>query len=377
MKNRILAALLMAMPAIACLSQNVKVNIKISDTDTVLLLVRGMAKCDTLYTNTGSFRYTRELQHPELLTFVFVKGKQSIEAIKKGNERGMRSVSDGMSKEIFAEKGIIELQCRFADISRSQWVMSSHIAQDTYKTFRKRFDPLVRMARVIIDSSYTAANDPQTKKTYNMLFEKIIGIEEQVAEAFAAENSGNATGAYVLYRYCRVNDYRVLDSIYRLFSPQLMETAYLKNVKIKLNALAEIKVGNLAPEFSVISDKAIPVRLSSFRGKYVVLDFWGSWCGPCIKGIPKMKAYYSRYADKVSFIGIACNDTDTSWRAAITQYQLNWPQICNGTGAGDIAARYNIEAYPTKILLDKEGRVIGSFAGENEAFYQKLDTLLQ
>ena len=72
-----------------------------------------------------------------------------------------------------------------------------------------------------------------------------------------------------------------------------------------------------APDFTLKDIKGNDFKLSSLRGKIVVLDFWGSWCGWCIKGMPKMKEYYEKYKGKFEILGVDCNDTEAKWKAAV------------------------------------------------------------
>ena len=72
-----------------------------------------------------------------------------------------------------------------------------------------------------------------------------------------------------------------------------------------------------APDFTLNDINGKPFSLSSLRGKYVVIDFWGSWCIWCIKGMPKMKEYYEKYKGKFEILGVDCNDTEAKWKAAL------------------------------------------------------------
>ena len=89
-------------------------------------------------------------------------------------------------------------------------------------------------------------------------------------------------------------------------------------------AEAKIKEGLPAPDFTLNDLNGQPLSLSSLRGKYVVLDFWGSWCGWCIKGIPDMKKYYEKYKGKLEILGIDCRDTEEKWKAAVEKHELPW-----------------------------------------------------
>lgn len=72
-----------------------------------------------------------------------------------------------------------------------------------------------------------------------------------------------------------------------------------------------------APDFELPDLQGNPLKLSSLRGKYVILDFWGSWCIWCIRGIPAMKEVYAKYKDKMEILGIDCRDTEVKWKAAV------------------------------------------------------------
>lgn len=106
-----------------------------------------------------------------------------------------------------------------------------------------------------------------------------------------------------------------------IFRP-LLEPLLAKAGKYRLIRLAEAKIvaGSPAPDFTLKTADDKNFTLSSLRGKYVVLDFWGSWCGWCIKGIPKMKRYYDRYKSKLEIVGIDCNDTPERWLAAVEEH---------------------------------------------------------
>jgi len=140
----------------------------------------------------------------------------------------------------------------------------------------------------------------------------------------------------------------------------------------------KIKEGKFAPDFTLKTSDDSNFTLSSIKNKYIVLDFWGSWCGYCIKGFPEMKKYHNKYKNKVEFISIACNDTPKKWKEAVKKNKLNWLQLINKEDIDhDVVVMYAINAYPTKIILDKNKKIIGIFRGESEAFYKKLDEIMK
>jgi thiol-disulfide isomerase/thioredoxin len=130
--------------------------------------------------------------------------------------------------------------------------------------------------------------------------------------------------------------------------------------------------GTLAPDFTLNDLEGKALALSTLRGKYVVLDFWGNWCHWCIKGFPAMKQAYAKHKAKLEILGIACKATDTNWREAVKKQQLPWLQVHN-TGEGvDVVSRYPVPGFPTKILIDPEGQVVKIVIGEDsraDAYY--------
>ena len=133
--------------------------------------------------------------------------------------------------------------------------------------------------------------------------------------------------------------------------------------------------GNVAPDFTLKSIDGKNISLSSLKGKVVVLDFWGSWCGWCIKGMPKMKEYYAKYKGKLEILGIDCNDTEQKWRDAVKKHELPWLHVRN-EGNPDVTVLYGISGFPTKSVVDAEGKISKVVVGESEDFYTYLDQLL-
>ena len=134
----------------------------------------------------------------------------------------------------------------------------------------------------------------------------------------------------------------------------------------------------MAPDFELPDLQGNKLSLSSLRGKYVVLDFWGSWCIWCVRGIPKMKEYYAKYKDKMEILGIDCRDSEVKWKAAVEQHGLPWLQVrCSDEELPTIGHLYGIEGFPTKAVVDPEGKLLKVVVGEDPAFYTYLDELFK
>lgn len=134
----------------------------------------------------------------------------------------------------------------------------------------------------------------------------------------------------------------------------------------------EVASGTItAPDFTLPDLDGKQVSLSDYRGKWVVLDFWGTWCGWCVKGFPALKEAYSKYGDKIVVIGIDCGEPESDWRAGVKQYQLPWINLYNGNGEA-LMTDYKIQGFPTKAIINPEGKLVDLTTGEDPTFFDRL-----
>ncbi|UYZ60029.1 TlpA disulfide reductase family protein [Hymenobacter latericus] len=136
-------------------------------------------------------------------------------------------------------------------------------------------------------------------------------------------------------------------------------------------------VGQLAPDISLPTPQGNAVALSSLRGKYVLMDFWASWCGPCRRENPELLKLYQAYRGKgLELYSVATDDKPEAWRKAIAADGLTWTQVFDDPKAAQPAKEtYGIRALPTTILLDPQGRIIAKNM-RGEALAAKLADLL-
>lgn len=147
-------------------------------------------------------------------------------------------------------------------------------------------------------------------------------------------------------------------------------------VALKKQNWEKVAPGYSVPDFRLKNLDGEYMTLESFKGKYILLDFWGTWCRWCIKGIPEMKEYYARYRDKIEFVGIDCRDSEEAWREGVKKHGLPWTNLYNGHDQ-KIVVEYGIQGYPTKIIVGPDGKVVEAFLGEDPAMYEKLDEMFK
>ena len=131
-------------------------------------------------------------------------------------------------------------------------------------------------------------------------------------------------------------------------------------------------IGEEAKDFTLEDINGQQLTLSSLHGRYVLLDFWGSWCVNCIAAFPKMKAFYEQHRDKLEIVGVAFHDTKDKWKEAALNNELPWKLVIDPDGESSVAERYGIVAAPTYVLIDPEGKIVEWNIGEFETIEEML-----
>ncbi len=133
----------------------------------------------------------------------------------------------------------------------------------------------------------------------------------------------------------------------------------------------QFKAGEVAPDFEAELISGAPFKLSDLRGNYVLLDFWGSWCGPCLKEIPDLKSFKSRFAEvtfandaKLMIVSVALEKSDKFTRAIIEREELNWPHhiidVRPVVMLSPIAQKYSVKELPSKFLINPAGEILAT-----------------
>jgi peroxiredoxin len=156
--------------------------------------------------------------------------------------------------------------------------------------------------------------------------------------------------------------YKEAKSAFAHLSPELKKTPLGKGIVTQLVAPEITKIGKLAPDFEQNTPDGKKIKLSHFRSKYVLLDFWASWCAPCRQENPNVAAAYNQYKDKgFTVLGVSLDQAGQkdAWVKAIQKDQLTWHQVSDLKGwENTVAQKYGVRSIPANFLIDPKGKII-------------------
>ncbi|MFN6243721.1 MAG: thioredoxin-like domain-containing protein [Bacteroidota bacterium] len=331
---------------------------------------------DSISVNNGSFTYTATVNK-----FLYASINPMMGRVVKSTPSGYYPAKSSTFQFFVAPGYKINFTGEISD-----FVDAYPFGEENNNIFGKLCKTIYPLLNKSVNLSVKIANKVVTdtniikrmKDTSNILNEKVNDLKVK----FLRANPSLAAASWLLSDMMirsQISNTAATEIFNAMQNEKLEGIIYYKEVAKRVEGFTATATGKMVPEISTINTfTGSKLELSSLRGKYVVLDFWGTWCGPCIAGMPKMKEYLDKYKNKMEIVGVASeSDKGERWRNFLdSKPQYQWHQVLS-TKEEDFILQFNVAGFPTKIIIDTQGKILGRYVGENEEIYKKLDELLK
>jgi len=258
------------------------------------------------------------------------------------------------------------------------FISGNHV-NNAYQDFRDKYD-LLTVNIVKLNQEFQA--DPTNKeleKAFNAEYEKFEKEFQLLDKKTILENLTNPLGLHLFHTTMSSLDNEDIEVILSKAGPEFLADPIVKKVAEQLQLSQKVGIGSKFSDLTMFKPDGKSMSLSEYAGKgsYVLIDFWASWCAPCMKELPNVLACYKKYHKKgFEIVGVSLDKDEMTWKAAIKKNQMPWPQMSDLAGWQSKAVEiYSFSGIPYTVLLEPNGIIIAKDL-RGEALEEKLENLL-
>ena len=288
------------------------------------------------------------------------------------------------STDFFMEPSVMTVTLPLNKFSDAKFAGSKTQAQ--YAALQTKKQKIQDRWKVVMDtlSAVNKRSNVQFQELKNWVLQPYHAEMEELDYAFFASHPQSPVTANMLRYYVSSLPLDSLQMYYDKLGKKVQQTNDGKDLANEIEKLRGGSPGSIAKNFTATDINGKELSLSDFKGKYVLLDFWASWCVPCRAGNPHLKELYSKYKDKgIEFIGVSDDDRNhDAWHKAVEKDGLPWRHVLRGfdmeklmnnePNEKDISEKFGIHTLPTKILIDRSGKIIGRYSEDEGPLDTKL-----
>ena len=207
------------------------------------------------------------------------------------------------------------------------------------------------------------ARDNKLQQLIDRIYRTLKGEENSLTDI------NTLSGQYGFINFFSVLSFDQVDTLCSLMNESTLSDKNMRAIYDYIQVQKDSNTGKQYKDISATTPNGNTLALSQLVGKtdYVLVDFWASWCGPCRRAMPEVKALYDKYNGKLQILGVSLDEDKSAWTGAINAMNLNWCHISDLQGwKAQGAQDYGVNAIPCTILIDKEGVIVGRNMPLNE-----------